>query len=94
MNLLELQTRANALVQKVNEYEEAIAGVELDENTILNEHTYVDLFSLRMIMHRLFGTTPSDRSSNLTTTDGVTWYYLPTSKAGDIHYGNINENYY
>ena len=94
MNLLELQTRANALVQKVNEYEETIAGVELDENTFLNEHTYVDLFSLRMIMHRLFGTTPSDRSSNLTTTDGVTWYYLPTSKAGDIHYGNINENFY
>ena len=94
MNLLELQTRANALVAKVNAYEETIAGVELDENTILNEHTYVDLFSLRMIMHRLFGTTPSDRSSNLTTTDGVTWYYLPTSKAGDIHYGNINSNYY
>ena len=94
MNLLELQTRANALVQKVNEYEETIAGVELDENTILNEHTYVDLFSLRMIMHRLFGTTPSDRSSNLTTTDGVTWYYMPTSKGCDIHYGNINENSY
>ena len=94
MNLLELQTRANALVQKVNEYEETIAGVELDENEILNEHTYVDLFSLRMIMHRLFGTTPSDRSSNLTTTDGVTWYYLPTSKAMDLHLGNINENYY
>lgn len=94
MNLLELQTRANALVQKVNEYEETIAGVELDEDEILNEHTYVDLFSLRMIMHRLFGKTPSDRSSNLTTTDGVTWYYLPTSKAGDLHLGNINENYY
>ena len=92
MNLLELQTRANALVQKVNEYEETIAGVELDENTILNEHTYVDLFSLRMIMHRLFGTTPSDRSSNLTTTDGVTWYYLPQSKAGHIYWGNINNN--
>lgn len=94
MNLLELQTRANALVQKVNEYEETIAGVELDENEILNEHTYVDLFSLRMIMHRLFGKTPSDRSSSLTTTDGVTWYYMPTSKGCDIHYGNINENSY
>lgn len=92
MNLLELQTRANALVQKVNEYEETIAGVELDEDEILNEHTYVDLFSLRMIMHRLFGKTPNDRSSNLTTTDGVTWYYLPQSKAGHIYYGNINSN--
>lgn len=94
MNLLELQTRANALVQKVNEYEETIAGVELDEDEILNEHTYVDLFSLRMIMHRLFGKTPNDRSSNLTTTNGVTWYYLPTSKGCDLHGGNINENYY
>ena len=94
MNLLELQTRANALVQKVNEYEETIAGVELDENEILNEHTYVDLFSLRMIMHRLFGTTPSDRSSNLTTTDGVDWYYIPVSKACYFFAGTIQEQHY
>ena len=94
MNLLELQTRANALVQKVNEYEETIAGIELDEDDILNDHTYVDLFSLRMVMHRLFGTTPSDRSSNLTTTSGVTWYYLPSSKSFNYCYGDINSNTY
>lgn len=92
MNLLELQTRANALVAKVNEYEETIAGIELDEDDILNDHTYVDLFSLRMVMHRLFGTTPSDRSSNLTTTSGVTWYYLPSSQTFNYCYGNINSN--
>lgn len=94
MNLLELQTRANALVAKVNAYEETIAGIELDEDEILNDHTYVDLFSLRMVMHRLFGTTPSDRSSNLTTTSGVTWYYLSSSQSFNYCPGNINSNTY
>lgn len=61
MNLLELQQRANVLVQKVNEYEASLTGTEIDETDTLNQHKYADLYSLRPVMKLLFGTTVDEK---------------------------------
>ena len=69
MNLLELQQRANVLVNKVNLYEASLTGTELDENQVLNQHTYVDIFCLRPVLKLLFGKTLSDKLSRTLEND-------------------------
>lgn len=69
MDLLELQQRANVLVDKVNQYEESLTGLELDENQIINEHTYVDIFCLRPVLKLLFGKDVSEKLSRTTVND-------------------------
>lgn len=55
MDIYTLQQRANALVDKVNIYEESLTGIELDETELLNNHTYADLYCFRPVMNLLFG---------------------------------------
>ena len=55
MNYLELQQRANILVNKVNEYESNLTGQTIDETEILEQHLYADIYSLRPVMKMLFG---------------------------------------
>jgi hypothetical protein len=69
MNLLELQQRANILVDKVNLYEASLTGTELDENQVLNQHTYVDIFCLRPVLKLLFGKDVSDKLSRTLEND-------------------------
>lgn len=69
MNLLELQQRANVLVDKVNQYEESLTGLELDENQVINEHKYVDIFCLRPVLKLLFGKDASEKTSRTTVND-------------------------
>lgn len=69
MNLLELQQRANILVDKVNQYEASLTGLELDENQVLNQHTYVDIFCLRPVLKLLFGKDVSDKLSRTLEND-------------------------
>lgn len=69
MNLLELQQRANILVNKVNQYEASLTGTELDENQVLNQHTYVDIFCLRPVLKLLFGKDVSDKLSRTLEND-------------------------
>lgn len=69
MNLLELQQRANILVDKVNQYEASLTGTELDENRVLNQHTYVDIFCLRPVLKLLFGKDVSDKLSRTLEND-------------------------
>lgn len=69
MDLLELQQRANVLVDKVNQYEENLTGLELDENQMINEHTYVDIFCLRPVLKLLFGKDISEKLSRTTVND-------------------------
>lgn len=69
MNLLELQQRANILVNKVNQYEASLTGLELDENQVINEHTYADIFCLRPVLKLLFGKTLSDKLSRTLEND-------------------------
>lgn len=55
MNYLELQQRANILVNKVNEYESNLTGQTINESEILDQHLYADIYSLRPVMKMLFG---------------------------------------
>lgn len=55
MDLLELQQRANLLVNKINEYEENLVGQTVDEQEIINQHLYADIYCLRPVMKLLFG---------------------------------------
>lgn len=69
MNLLELQQRANILVDKVNQYEASLTGTELDENQVLNQHLYVDIFCLRPVLKLLFGKDVSNKLSRTLEND-------------------------
>lgn len=69
MDLLELQQRANVLVDKVNQYEESLTGLELDEEQIINEHKYIDIFCLRPVLKLLFGKDVSEKTSRTTVND-------------------------
>lgn len=55
MDLLELQQRANVIVKRVNDYEDALAKVTMDETELLNQHKYADTFCLRPTLKLLFG---------------------------------------
>lgn len=61
MDMLELQQRANILVEKVNQYEASLEGTTWDENEILNQHRYADLFCLRPVIKLLFGKNLSEK---------------------------------
>lgn len=91
MDLLELQQRANVLVDKVNQYEASLVGQEVDENDILNEHTYVDLHSLRPAMKLLFGTTVNDKLSRTLYNDIPYRFYSMMPPVGNS-YVEINLN--
>lgn len=69
MNLLELQQRANILVNKVNQYEASLTGFELDENQVINEHTYADIFCLKPVLKLLFGKDASVKLSRTLEND-------------------------
>lgn len=57
MNLLELQTRANLIVDKVNAYEAQLASISINEADMLAQHKYADLFCLRPVLKLLLGDT-------------------------------------
>lgn len=92
MNLFELQTRANALVAKVNAYEDTIEDMTLDENEIIDQHLYADIFCLRTVMHRLFATTPADRASTSLSTTDVDWSLVTQTAVGRNEIWKLNDN--
>lgn len=94
MNLFELQTRANALVAKVNAYEDTIEDMTLDENEIIDQHLYADIFCLRTVMHRLFATTPADRASNSLSTTDIDWSLVTQTAVGRTEIWKLNNNTY
>ena len=63
MNLLELQTRANLIVDKVNAYEAQLASTSINEADVLAQHKYADLFCLRPVLKLLLGDTV-DKKTN------------------------------
>lgn len=69
MNYLELQQRANLLVDKVNQYEASLTETTFNETEILNQHLYADIFSLRPVLKMLFGKTIDDKLSRTLLND-------------------------
>lgn len=91
MNLLELQQRANILVDKVNQYEASLTGSELDENQVLNQHTYVDIFCLRPVLKLLFGKTLSDKLSRTLENDVELPLVSSTAPAWNTFFNFFNQ---
>lgn len=69
MNLLELQTRANLIVEKVNAYEAALSETSIVESEALAEHKYADLFCLRPVLKLLLGDTVDKKISRTLSND-------------------------
>ena len=69
MNLLELQQRANVLVEKANAYEDSLQGITWNEQEIINQHKYTDIYSLRPIMKLLFGSSISEKTNRTLNND-------------------------
>lgn len=69
MNYLELQQRANLLVDKVNQYEASLTETTFNETEILNQHLYADIYSLRPVLKMLFGKTIDDKLSRTLLND-------------------------
>lgn len=69
MNLLELQTRANLIVEKVNAYEAQLSEVSINETETLAEHKYADLFCLRPVLKLLLGDTVAKKISRTLSND-------------------------
>lgn len=61
MNLFELQTRANLLVDKVNAYEQSLTKENINEDETLAQQKYLDIYSLRPVLKLLFGDNINDK---------------------------------
>lgn len=57
MNYLELQTRANLIVDKVNAYEESLKSEKRLESDLINSHKYCDTNCIRPLIKLLLGDT-------------------------------------
>lgn len=69
MNLLELQNRANLIVEKVNAYEAQLSETSINETETLAEHKYADLFCLRPLLKLLLGDTVNKKISRTLSND-------------------------
>lgn len=92
MNYLELQQRANLLVDKVNAYEESLVGQEIDETQILNEHKYVDIFSLRPVLKLLFGATLEEKLNRTLDNDVALRVFASTAPAWKSSFNLLSFN--
>lgn len=92
MNYLELQQRANILVDKVNSYEESLVGQEIDETQILNEHKYVDIFSLRPVLKLLFGATLEEKLNRTLDNDVALRVFASTAPAWKSSFNLLSFN--
>lgn len=92
MNLLELQQRANVLVQKVNDYEASLTGTTIDETSILNQHIYADLYCLRPVMKLLFGATADERLSRTLDNDVALRAFSSSAPANNTTFNLLSYN--
>lgn len=92
MNLLELQTRANLLVDKVNAYEASLTGTEIDETDTLNQHIYADLYCLRPVMKLLFGTTVDEKLSRTLDNDISLPVFATTAPAWNSSFNMLTKS--
>ena len=75
MNLYELQERANKLVALVNEFESNIPDEERDENELIAQHKFADIYCLRAVMQYILGNDET-RQNNQTLNNQITSDYL------------------
>lgn len=92
MNLLELQQRANVLVEKANAYEDSLQGVTWDEQDIINQHKYTDIFSLRPIMKLLFGSSITEKTNRTLDNDVALRVFASTAPMWNSSFNLLSYN--
>ena len=75
MNLYELQERANKLVALVNEFESNIPDEEGNENELIAQHKFADIYCLRAVMQYILGNDET-RQNNKTLNNQIQSDYL------------------
>lgn len=92
MNLLELQQRANELVKKVNQYEAGLEGQSANEQSLLDQHIYADLYCLRPVMKLLFGKDLSEKLDRILTNNIDLRLFSSTAPAWNTSFSLIPTN--
>lgn len=81
MDYLELQRRANVLVNKVNEFEANLTGTEANENEILDQHIYADTACLSPVLRTIFGADVATKTNRDLTLPTNLWFFSSNSPA-------------
>ena len=81
MDYLELQRRANVLVDKVNEFEANLTGTEANENEILDQHKYADTACLSPVLRTIFGADVATKTNRDLTLPTDLWFFSSNSPA-------------
>lgn len=92
MNLLELQQRANVLVEKANAYEDSLQGVTWNEQEIINQHKYTDIYSLRPIMKLLFGSSITEKTNRTLDNDVALRVFASTAPMWNSSFNLLSFN--
>lgn len=91
MDYLELQTRANLIVEKVNAYEAQLSKQTVDENEILSQHKYADLYSLRPVLKLLLGETLDKKLNRDLINNSNFPIYASTAPMWNTKFGFFND---
>lgn len=81
MDYLELQRRANVLVNKVNEFEANLTGTEANENEVLDQHKYADTACLSPVLRTIFGADVATKTNRDLTLPTDLWFFSSNSPA-------------
>ena len=90
MNYLELQTRANLIVDKVNLYEESLTKEKRLESDLLNMHKYCDTFCIRPLIKLLLGDTIQTKLSRTLSNDIQIPIYASSAPMWNTKFGLLD----
>lgn len=90
MNYLELQTRANIIVDKVNLYEESLTKEKRLESDLLNMHKYCDTFCIRPLIKLLLGDTLQTKLSRTLSNDIQIPIYASSAPMWNTKFGLLD----
>lgn len=90
MDYLELQTRANLIVDKVNLYEESLTKEKRLESDLLNMHKYCDTFCIRPLIKLLLGDTIQTKLSRTLSNDIQIPIYASSAPMWNTKFGLLD----
>lgn len=90
MNYLELQIRANLIVDKVNLYEESLTKEKRLESDLLNMHKYCDTFCIRPLIKLLLGDTLQTKLSRTLSNDIQIPIYASSAPMWNTKFGLLD----
>ena len=90
MDYLELQTRANLIVDKVNLYEESLTKEKRLESDLLNMHKYCDTFCIRPLIKLLLGDTLQTKLSRTLSNDIQIPIYASSAPMWNTKFGLLD----